>query len=209
MGNQQRLFYENKIYIKHPTYSNLYLSEDGLVYNIKTNKSAYTKINKKGYLELQISIDGKKKTLKVHRLVAEVFLEKPSEELLEKCKTHHWKTPCVKHLDNVKTNNHYTNLKWDTQIENNKDAWRDGIHKGLKGSLNGRALMTEELVRKVCLEFQNGAMPKEVSKKYGLSPQQATKLRAGISWKHIWKEFDIKVNRRSTTIENTSKGGSE
>lgn len=31
------------------------------------------------------------------------------------------------HLDNDKTNNHYTNLKWGTVSENTKQAYNDGL----------------------------------------------------------------------------------
>jgi len=62
--------------------------------------------NKKGYLKIKLSKNCKQVTKKIHRLVAEAFLE-PNIDKLH-----------IYHIDGDKTNNHYTNLKWCTQKEN-------------------------------------------------------------------------------------------
>lgn len=54
----------------------------------------------KGYMILNLSVNGKKHTKSVHRLVAMTFISNP------------YSLPEVDHIDRNKTNNHVTNLRW-------------------------------------------------------------------------------------------------
>lgn len=56
--------------------------------------------NYQGYLRTQLVVDGKSKTVKVHRVVAEAFLENPD------------KLPQINHIDENKQNNTLRNLEW-------------------------------------------------------------------------------------------------
>ena len=60
--------------------------------------------------------NGNKYKFLVHRLVALNFVPNPNNY------------PIVLHIDNIKTNTHYTNLKWGTYSENNKQAIHDGLN---------------------------------------------------------------------------------
>jgi len=198
-----------KFYIQHPTLP-LFVSSDGDVKKLNF-KTKHTYVNAQGYLELRFkkkkpnSDKFSVKCYKIHRLVAELFLEAPSEELVGLCsKTHHRKV-CVKHLDNNKLNNCANNLMFSTSESNTSDAWRDGLIKGLKGSANGRAKITEELVHEMCKCFEQGMMPKEAEVIFKVSSQQASKIRAGHQWKHIWCQYNIKVNRRTKTSNDQSE----
>ncbi len=74
-------------------------------------------IDKKGYSTVGLYDDyGNKKTAKVHRLVAEAFLPNPNGK------------ECVCHKDNNKQNNNVVNLYWGTNLENQRQAWEDGLH---------------------------------------------------------------------------------
>lgn len=53
-----------------------------------------------GYYQTTLSIDGKNKTYKVHRLVAQVFVPNPND------------LPMINHKDEDKTNNCVENLEW-------------------------------------------------------------------------------------------------
>jgi len=64
-----------------------------------TNHNGYKKVSLKGK-------DGKLKTFRVHRLVAEAFISNPDNK------------PTVNHKDKNKNNNNVTNLEWNTSLEN-------------------------------------------------------------------------------------------
>jgi hypothetical protein len=61
-------------------------------------------------LYVPLSVNGKKKTVRVNVLVAEAFIPKPSVEPGTKLD--------VAHLDNDRKNNNVSNLAWKTRSEN-------------------------------------------------------------------------------------------
>ena len=61
----------------------------------------------KGYLEVALWKDGKRKMFLVHRLVAQTFIPNPEN------------LPQVNHKDENKKNNCVNNLEWCTQLYNN------------------------------------------------------------------------------------------
>ena len=65
---------------------------------------------------VKLSKDGQVTRKSVHRLVLEAFVG-PCPEGMECC---HW--------DDDHTNNHLSNLRWDTRSANRLDAVRNGIH---------------------------------------------------------------------------------
>lgn len=72
------------------------------------------RLNHTSYEVVTLSVNGKKKQNRVHRLVAEAFIDNPEN----KC--------CVNHIDNNGTNNHIDNLEWCTQRENLKHSGNQG-----------------------------------------------------------------------------------
>lgn len=72
-----------------------------------------------GYLYIILWENNKHKTYKVHRLVAQYFVENKNPE----------KFTCVNHIDGNKTNNHFTNLEWCDLSHNSREAIRLGLQK--------------------------------------------------------------------------------
>lgn len=70
--------------------------------------------DKKGYLRLRCTVEGKKLCFKVHRLVAEHFIDNPEGK------------PQVNHKDTNKRNNAASNLEWATNAENARHAIEHG-----------------------------------------------------------------------------------
>jgi len=89
----------------------------GEIRNKKTKRIMKQSITN-GYLRVFI-----KRTLLVHRLVAETFLEKNDYNI-------------VHHKDNNKKNNHKDNLEWTTQSYNVKKAYIDGLIRNRSGINN-------------------------------------------------------------------------
>ena len=74
---------------------------------------------KNGYLYVKLSKSGKRKSFRVHRLVAEKFVHNP----------HPRKYKVVLHKDDDKLNPHADNLKWGTQLHNMRDMCKKGRHR--------------------------------------------------------------------------------
>lgn len=93
------------------------IDEFGNVFNKSTNSIMNPYITNKGYKVIDLYKDGKRHKFLIHRLVAIHFVPNPNNY------------PIVLHLDNVKTNTHYTNLVWGTYSQNNSQAIKDGLNK--------------------------------------------------------------------------------
>lgn len=91
---------------------------DGVIQNRK--ERIVKQSPSRGYKVFTFRKDGEIKTLRVHRVVAEVFLHKPSEDMV------------VNHKDGNKSNNIYTNLEWVTQRENVRHALETGCMDHMK-----------------------------------------------------------------------------
>lgn len=95
----------------------------------------------------------------VHRLVAENFHSNPEN------------LPIVMHLDNNKVNNSASNLKWGTLSENAKQAYDDGLLKGIcKGSGHIAAKYSEELYSEIKARLETESHI-SLAKEYGLPRQ--------------------------------------
>lgn len=75
------------------------------------------KQNRDGYMVVMLSREGKRRTVKVHRLVLEAFVG-PCPEGHEAC-----------HYNDDPADNRLQNLRWDTRSENLLDQVRNGIHR--------------------------------------------------------------------------------
>ena len=93
-----------------PEYQNYACSESGEMMNVKTGRLLSKSINQKGYVQHCISINGKRKVVFPHRLVAELYVDNPENK------------PFVNHIDGNTQNNNYKNLEWCTNGENIKHA---------------------------------------------------------------------------------------
>lgn len=91
------------------------VSEYGEVFSKRTKRVLKQCVSKSGYRTISTRLGGRNGTcycFKVHRLVADAFLEPPATALVEKCSTQGCGVVLVRHLDNNKLNCHYSNLLW-------------------------------------------------------------------------------------------------
>jgi hypothetical protein len=103
-------------------YKNYEVSSFGKVKNIKTGEILKAGSSKDGYIHVSLHTDGKGKKRSIHRLVAEAFIDNLDDK------------PCVDHIDNVRTNNNVSNLRWATYTENSQNqSIRTNNTSGIKG----------------------------------------------------------------------------
>ena len=101
---------------------NYIVSDDGKVRRCNSERDHSVRDNK-GYLVVDLYEGGKRTTARVHRLVAEEFIENPDNK------------PCINHIDGNKHNNHVSNLEWVTKKENSEHAWNNGLAKPSRSML--------------------------------------------------------------------------
>lgn len=82
------------------------VSDQGRVRNRKTKRVLLPRFDKGGYAFVTLSVNKKRKSKTIHRLVALAFVDNPNGYVE------------VNHLDEDKTNNRYTNLEWCTRLHN-------------------------------------------------------------------------------------------
>lgn len=106
-------------------YKNYIIHEDGKVVNIRTGRVLKFSKNQKGYVQIQLSENGKAKTITLHRLVYINFMRDVPPGLE------------INHIDGNKENNHISNLELVTKKENMMKAVQNGqIKTGAECSLS-------------------------------------------------------------------------
>ena len=111
----------------------------GRGYKIIPERIRKARKNNYGYLQLNLYKDGKIKSYKIHRLVAQAFLENPDN------------LPEVNHIDENKQNNYVENLEWCSKSYN---MTYNGRAKKVGKKLRGRK-QSEEHIKKVAEKLTN------------------------------------------------------
>ena len=172
-----------------PMYS---ISTDGKVRNIKTGKYLKYGVTTAGYYTVGLQHnDNSRHIYYIHRLVAEMFLEKRDGD------------EQVNHIDKDRSNNNVSNLEWCTQIENlehqflcnNKTKKAEGISywgKPSLGSDNGMSKINDEQCRFICSLLSQGYSRTEVVKlcDFPVSYTIVRFIHERKRWKHISKYYD-------------------
>lgn len=169
---------------EHTYFKNYLISDKGHVVNKATNKKIAQSKNEFGYLTVKLldPIDGKWKTRRVHRLVAEVYIENPENK------------PEVNHIDGVKFNNEVTNLEWVTSKENKDHGWATGLYTK-KGDKHPDAILDEETVHEICRLMEEGARNIDISKAFNIDKDWVSHIRCGDIWQHISNNYSIQIKR--------------
>ena len=144
---------------QHPKYDHLFLTEDGQVYSSKSNKYLSLYTHKLGYTVFSTRLNGRGSSaicLKVHRLVAETYLDNPNG------------LPQVNHIDGVKSNNCVSNLEWVSVSDNVKHAYKLGLasQKGIKNACFRHSDDDVELAK---LYRVDGLSYREIAKLFNVS----------------------------------------
>ena len=125
-------------------------------------------IDKDGYREYKIHINGRGVTFYAHRLVLTAFLG-PQPTPSHQCA--HW--------DGDPINNHYTNLRWATPAENSADRVRHGRH------MTGYRKFTAEEVLDMRALKNSGKSYSHIRQKYKISKGNLSAIINRDTWKHI------------------------
>lgn len=127
-------------------------------------------IDPDGYERCHLKLDGIKKTLAVHRIVAIAFIPNPENK------------PLINHIDGNKSNNNIENLEWVTASENTRHAERIGLvtHTPQKSNKTNR----EDVVEIIRL-YNSGVSRRDIQKLFKVTLTQIINITVGKSWSHI------------------------
>lgn len=156
---------DNKL---HPEY-NYWISNMGSVYNQK-RKRLSPKIDKDGYEIVGFSKNNQRKYFRVHRLVAEMFMDKFNSDLQ------------INHINGIKNDNRIENLELVTSKQNH--IHRVQVLKIGVGDNAPNRVLTKKLVEDMRIDFkENKLTQSELQKKYGVTRGCVYGVLYNKSWK--------------------------
>lgn len=129
----------------------------------------------KGFLNVSLRVEGKKKSYLVHKLTAEMFVPRSSEQ-----------ETVVIHLDWNKQNNYFKNLQWST-----KEASYKRMHAVLQENrkLSGKTVTSSKLkpedVEVLKSMLQKGVKQNVIAKLFRISEMQVTRIKRNENWANV------------------------
>lgn len=130
-----------------------------------------------GYRSLNVRLPkGKTFNRYIHKLVAETFVKKDSDD-------HKF----VIHLDYDKMNNHFENLKWvtkDEMVEHNRENPAVKNKPIPRNTKNYKLTETKVRMIKKMLQNENTRL-KMIAKQFGITHTQLNRIRSGENWGYL------------------------
>jgi hypothetical protein len=147
----------------------------------------------RGYPTLPLRPYGKSKTFYVHKLVAELFLPKESDD-----------QAFVIHKDYNKSNNYIENLQWATKKEMFAHQQNNPLvlearekQKGRK-TQQGHKLSATQVMRlkKKIMDPNRKTRLKLIAKQFGISEMQLYRIKSGENWSHIEVDVETQIQNK-------------
>lgn len=162
------------------------VGSDGSVYSLDYNHTGKRKVmsqylDRDGYPYVFFVQSTKRTKNIVHRLIAELFLKKPTPK-------HQ-----VNHKNGVRNDNRLKNLEWVTSQENALHGWRSNgrklsakmlanAHRRFSGVNNPKAKMTVEDISLIRTHRRLGQPLKWISSTFGISISQVSAICTNRNW---------------------------
>ena len=130
----------------------------------------------KGYPAIQSSRNGIRKTIYVHRMIAELFIPRIQGK------------DCVNHKDGNKENFKIDNLEWCTHLENMQHAYRTGLAKAPiigPGEKCPASKLNDKKVSDIKSMLLSGKTHLSIAKIYGVSKGCIGYISRGETWSHV------------------------
>lgn len=145
---------------------------------------------------------GKSKTIYIHKLIAEYFLEKPSEDHIY-----------VIHLDYKKTNNHTRNLMWATKEEmeahqqNSPFVLQSREKRRHQRPTKGHKLTTTDVIRikKRIFDPNRKTRYRLIAKQFGISEMQLYRIKSGENWGHVTLDLPNSPSEQSQAQQRNKR----
>lgn len=167
---------------KAPTKGNNYeISNNGRLRSIDKITGNIRLLNpsvlKRGNLKMfNIKLEGNNtQGIYIHKAVAENFVKRKDSSKNK-----------ILHLDGVKTNNHWRNLKWCTLSELRKVHIEKGLFPNISERKASNIKLTESKVKRLKKMLKKGKIKKsKIAEKFGISETQVSRIERGENWGHV------------------------
>lgn len=136
-------------------FPNYLLTKEGEIWSKNRQRFLVGGLDPDGYKQWVACNKLGRKTLKVHRQVALLYLPNPDNH------------PIINHKDGVKTNNHVDNLEWCTVSHNLKEAHRLGL-VDQRGDKNPASKYDNELVTEFIRTYSSEISINQHCKNFGI-----------------------------------------
>lgn len=153
-------------------YPNYIIEVTGHIWSYNRDKYLKHQPHYLGYLQVGLLKNGKRKTFKVHRLLAEHFIPNPNNYKY------------INHKDGNKSNNDIGNLEWCTHSQNIQHAYDIGLLVAAKGENHSNSKLTESEVKEIRL-MTGYFLQKDIAEVYGVSSTQVRNIQNNKQWRHI------------------------
>lgn len=145
------------------------VSNHGRVFSVKSNIFLKERVTKLGYSRYALLINGVRKDMLSHRLVALHYLD---PQILKKE---------INHKDGNKLNNSHSNLEWCSRKENMIHATLNGLAN--RGSKNPKSKLTEDDVIKIRNMFNNKEMNQaDLARLFKVAPNSINNIVRNKTW---------------------------
>lgn len=143
----------------------------GKIKTLRPGKKLKFRKNKHGYLYTVFSVNKVRKTIKVHRIVAQVFLENNDNKL------------CVNHINGIKDDNRVENLEWVTHSENIIHAWKIGLKKSIRGEKSHLSKLNNIQILEIKKIYNEQKISqKKIGELFNISASQIYRIVKNINW---------------------------
>jgi hypothetical protein len=149
-----------------------FVTEDGKVF--RNRKQKKPDVDPRGYSRVTICQNAINKRFRVHRIVAELYVDNPH------------KKEFVNHKDGNPRNNHYSNLEWVTPQENSLHATR--VLKKNIGLDNIKSKLTPEnvqYIREHCIPGDKTWGYRPLGRMFDVNKKTIKEVFKNLTWIHI------------------------
>lgn len=138
-----------------------------------------------GYLIIGFRINNKSVHHRVHRIVAQHFIENPDN------------LPVVHHKNGIKNDNRLENLEWCTHKHNLNSA-----RKGKPGVLGEKHPFAKFTNKQVMEIFNSNKTGVELAKEFNVTTISISYIKTGKSWSHVTHKKYVKEDRHWIEYNN-------
>lgn len=147
------------------------VSNKGRVYSTRSQRNLSLTHEKRGYVSVELNVQGVNKRVKIHRLVAKSFIPPVEGKAL------------VNHINSIRNDNRVENLEWCTQSENILHGFKYG-NKDSHGENHSHNKLTEKQVIEI-LQLKGTVTQQKIADMFNISRENISRIHRRISWQHI------------------------